>query len=255
MRPFRIALVFVLSLLATMLAVPGPTAAAGPSNHASVGPGCGQVTGIVGQLPRDGVDYAEHCDGTFENGYAWWASGQGEPYFGGFAERYDVGPAEVTGIRLYLTGIGNYNPELTEDLFVWGHGIDGQPGAVLGMVPSVPVEPYGVWPNVTAHDFEISASVGATFYVGCQANWPWEDHVWWFNAVDLDGPMGEPWTCILPDVPGGYPSGWQSVDMVWGEDAHSMGIGVYYDSGVSSVPVQERWTPSSWGMVKELFHN
>jgi hypothetical protein len=239
---------FTLASLAAIL----PAAAAAAGGSSSVGAGVGRVAQVFGDLSGGQTMYAEHCDGTFEDGYAWYSEGTGEPYYGAFAERYDVGPCEVVGIRLYLTSIGYYDPANSEDLFVWDRGVGGAPGDVLGMVPAVEVDPPALWPEVSAQDFAISATAGATFYIGGQANWPPCSHIYWFNAVDLDGPVGDPWTCVLPGGP--HPEGWQHTNVVWEDNASSLGIGVYYQSGTSSVsggrPQREL---STWGRVKRLF--
>src|SRR5512140_391671 len=187
MKSSKVVYLLPLALLAGVVVSAGARAsAAAPAT--SVGPAGGQVTLSDQGLQGRDATYLEHGDGTFENAYAWWSGGQGDPYYGAFAEGYDVGgPVTITGMRLYLTQIGSWDPALTEDLFVWGHGVEGGPGTVLGMIAGASVPAPPIWPGVGAFDFSIDATAGGQFYVGCQANWPYEDHVHWFNAVDLTG--------------------------------------------------------------------
>ncbi|MBD3236881.1 MAG: hypothetical protein GF330_09265 [Candidatus Eisenbacteria bacterium] len=236
------------SLAALLLLLAAPIAA--DQSCVQLGPGTGLCSEIQGDLPREDLVYWESCDGTFENAYCWDILVLEEPYYGGFAEGFG-GPAEVAGMRIYLTSMeGTASDDV--DLYVWTAGIPG-PGAVVAVVPAV-VESIPVWPDVVAYDFDISADVGNRFYVGIwddpeQGGCPWS----WFIAADQNGPLGSPWTCIGPDW--GYPTGWQDPSIVWGS-TNSMGLGVYVRgaAGIGDHP-GDRPAPHAptWGQIKTVF--
>jgi hypothetical protein len=157
-------------------------------------------------------------------------------------------------MRVYITQIGHYAGE-TQDLFIWGDGLY-EPGCVLQMVPDVPMHEVPFWPEIAANDFAIQADVGPEFYVGHQANF---DHFCcaWYTAVDFDGPGGDPWTCVSPELGGQHPEGWVNPDEVW-TDAHvqAMGIGVYVVTGatVEDFPDETIFDKrTTWGQIKAIY--
>ena len=54
-------------------------------------------------------------DGSFENGYAWSGSGVQPPYFGAFAESYDLGQVNVLCAAFWLTQTGNFVDDTADD--------------------------------------------------------------------------------------------------------------------------------------------
>ncbi len=242
-------------LTALLLVAPAHTAQP-PDKHAAqglvgvhvLGPAEGVLTGDPG--PRDDAVLWENHDGTFENGYCWDWTVLEEPYQGAFAEGF-MGPADVVGVRIYLTGVSTHDGD-DVDIFVWGSGVEG-PGPVLAMVSYQGVEQPPFWPEVRPYDFEIQAPVGQVFYVGL-----WDVPtlygcpISWFICADEDGPYGAPWTYI--PLESGYDPGWHSPDTVWGVTS-SLGIGVYVQatSGVQEGTLRPVEKSTTWGAIKALF--
>ena len=183
-----------------------------------------------------------HHDGGFENAFCWSFDGILPPYFGSFAEGYDLGSGTVSCGAYWLTCISYYyfNPA---DIYVWQGGVSGPPSAVLALVPDVSFENFWQWPQCGQNDVEIDACVLGEFAIGLWVDFSVEVCNY-YVAADLDGPEGHPWTCIAPGQE--WPSGWQDPSIVWGP-VTSMGIGVYFDEGAS--PVQS----ATWGGIKALF--
>jgi len=178
----------------------------------------------------------------FENGYAWSGSGVQAPYFGAFAESYDLGQVNVECGAFWLTQIGSFLDE-TADLYIWSGGITAEPGEVLWMLPEHLFEPPAVWPNLSQHNVEVGYWIDGEFTIGLRPNHSTTAVI--FVAVDLDT-NSHPWTCVAPGI--GYPEGWQHPGIVWLEPQVSMGIGVGVYVTCWS-PVQS----STWGAVKGLF--
>ena len=80
-----------------------------------------------------GVVHCNH-DGTFENGYS--ISHLVPPYYGCFAESFDLGYGLLEAAHFWFTQIGYYNDE-PMDVYVWEGGVSGEPGEVLYMLPEV----------------------------------------------------------------------------------------------------------------------
>lgn len=221
----------------------------------NLGPGEGVVVEVDGNVPWDEWEYWQNCDGTFENAYCWYCWVHEDPFYSAFAEGFH-GPAEVRGMRVYVTQAGCWQGE-GQDIFVWGSGIEG-PGCVLAMIPNVPLLNVPHWPDVGANDCEIEASVGPRFYVGANGVWPYDLCLCpWYNAVDEDGPGGNPWTCIHPDCPNWDGEGWTQMWEYPGMEAvRSVGIGVYVEGTASVDEFPEDRQPAesaTWGRVKALF--
>lgn len=198
----------VLVLCAATL--PGATA---DSNVSDLDPRAGTCASVLdgastlivdpdNDFPRQ-WEYWEHCDGTFENGFCWHYPWHQDPYYSAVAEGFS-GPAQVRGMRVYLTQVGCFADE-TMDLSVWGGGPQG-PGCVLSMIPEASVLNVPFWPEVGVNDYEIDASVGPRFYVGANGVWPHHDYLCpWYHAFDIAGPPGDPWTCCHPGMGGQIP--------------------------------------------------
>jgi len=183
-------------------------------------------------------------DGSAENGYCWHYHGTIPPYFGAFAECYPYDPvnAEVCGIQLHLTSL-DY-PCLPLDAYVWQDEA-GVPGQVLSMTPALDPCPVSQWPSVSTHDLALEpVLVSGSYWVGFWVDLSMQP-CGWFVAADTDGPGGCPYTNIAPGI--GYPSGWQSVSVVWGP-TQAVGIGAW------ARPAGENATAAtSWGHVKLLY--
>lgn len=191
-------------------------------------------------------------DGSVENGYCWDGVGSGPPYYGAFAEGYDLGVGSITCGAFWLTQVG-YHWGRGMDVYIWDGGVTCEPGAVLFMLPGVVPTNIPFWPDCGKNDFTISCDVTGEFTIGWWADWN-EYICEWFTCVDENGPGGHPWTCICPGV--GYPSGWQSPTVVF-PSCVSIAIGVYFSrdaSGIEEFP--EEGPPAeapTWGQIKATF--
>jgi hypothetical protein len=197
------------------------------------------IQGVQGDACAQGTLYYNH-DGSFENGYAWQYGGVVAPYYGAFAEGYDLGVGIVRCASLWLSQTGNA-PGHTCDVYVWGS--DGlNPTDVKCVVTGVVPAGIGMWPTITQHDVDINCCVSGGFFVGYWGNWPGA-YTAWYCAADLDGFGGLPRTNIAPGI--GYPTGWQDPSLIWGT-TQSMGLGAYFGEGI---PAEN----PTWGSIKALF--
>jgi hypothetical protein len=190
----------------------------------------------------EGVLFHNH-DGSAENGYAWSGAGTVPPYYGAFAEAYDLGGGTVVCGAYWLSQIGYFSGE-PMDCYVWEGGVTTEPGDVLCMIPGVVPGNVPLWPDCGQNDVEIGCCVSGEFTVGYWADFS-DQAPQFYICVDEDGPGGYPWTCVAPDI--GYPTGWQHPGMVWGDMTISMCIGAYFGDDPS--PAESR----TWGSVKALF--
>lgn len=229
--------------LATLLLAAMPCLA-GATDFDSVG-----YTSEPGEIIGGGLDECTgtllfHHDETFENGYAWRYNGVAPPYYGSFGEGFAMGGnATIQCIALWLTQVGGYSDEIC-DVYIWEGGVTTEPGAVLSVLYDVEPGPPAIWPDISQHDVDIPdyAVNDGELTVGYWPNWP-GGYASFYCSADLDGPGGNPWTCLAPAS--GYGTGWADPSVVWGP-TESMGLGFYYD-----VP-----TPAgsaTWGAVKRLF--
>jgi hypothetical protein len=194
-------------------------------------------------------------DYSFEYGYCagdFGVEGVQEPYSGSLAEGFDLGPGRVDCASFWVTQIG-YMWYEENDIYVWDGGVTREPGEVLALVPGVPWDPPGFWPEFTRTDVPLSVCVTSDFTVGCWQHW----FGGWCNeyiCADLDGPGGHPWTHIAPGLQ--WPSGWQDPSIVFGP-IQSMAIGVQFSQDPASV--EDEWEDSerpaspTWGGIKALF--
>lgn len=187
-------------------------------------------------------DLFVHHDNSFENAYCWIYEGIQPPYYGSFAEGYDLGPGCVSCGAYWLTYAGAIWPH-PADIYVWEGGVTSEPLSVLTVIPGIYFDNIWEWPSCGQNDVEIGSPVAGEFSLGFWADFssiPCE----YYCGADLDGPQGNPWTCIAPGQE--WPTGWQDPSIVYGP-TRSMGIGVYFDEGASPV------RGATWGRIKSLF--
>ncbi len=214
--------------------------AANAENFSSTGYSAG--TTIVGSgvdACANGTLFVNH-DGGFENGYCWQSGGIVPPYYGAFAEGFDLGSGCVFCGAFWLTQVGQFTGR-PADLYVWDG--DNPPGAVVGMVAGHVFQNIAIWPSISQHDADMGICVYGPFSIGYWADFSAEV-CQWFIAADQDGFGGMPWTCIAPGI--GYPTGWNNPTAVWGP-TQSMGLGAWFGAGYSPVEAQ------TWGSIKALF--
>jgi hypothetical protein len=183
-----------------------------------------------------------HSDDTYESLYAWEYGGCRAPDWGSFAERYE-GHQQVAAIVLDLTEI--YWDSGRLDACVWDDD-DGRPGEVVRLVADLVPSGLPPWPLFSRQVFELEdpPCVQDSWWVGYWGNWPGY-YARFYVGADLNGPGGgSPMTKIAPGQ--GYPTGWQDVDIVWGQTA-ALGIGAEVED--CPTPVES----PTWGAVKALF--
>jgi hypothetical protein len=179
-------------------------------------------------------------DDSFENGYCWQYSGVSPPYYGAFAEAFDLGCGVAVCGSYWFTQIG-YG-WLPVDVYVWQGGLGQAPGDVICLVPNVTGLSVPFWPACGRNDVEIGCDVSGEFSIGYWTNYAYEACGLWICA-DENGPDGCPWTCIAPGI--GYPSGWQHANVAY-PDAVSLGIGAFFEEEPSPT------TSGTWGAMKAL---
>ncbi|MBM3958041.1 MAG: hypothetical protein FJ313_08330 [Gemmatimonadetes bacterium] len=227
--------------LAVLLGVLTLVGVAGADNYAALG--YSEDTVIQSDMGDQcvGVPIYNH-DMSFENGYCWQYGGIVPPYYGAFAEGFDLGAVNVECGLFWLTQIGYYYGQ-TIDVYVWDGGVYGPPTGVLCVVPGVTGLNVGYWPSCTMNDIEIGCCVTGDFSVGAWGNWPGQSCAFYYCA-DENGFGGFPWTNIAPGI--GYPTGWNNVNVVF-SGAISMGFGATIDDHPSAPESR------TWGAIKGLF--
>jgi hypothetical protein len=199
-------------------------------------------------IPSQSDDCSEgelihNFDGSIESGYCWDMGGVSPPYFGAYAEAYDLGVGCIVCGAYWFTQIGYFlgNPM---DAYVWEGGITAEPDGVLCLIPGVVPSNIPYWPECGQNDVQMGCCVSGEFAVGWWADWSPQFLCEWYICADTDGPVQHPWTCVQPGT--GYPSYWQHVyDIVPG--CSSLAIGVYFTEEPSPV------TSETWGAVKAFF--
>ncbi len=189
------------------------------------------------ETERDRQILLMHADGTYETGYI--HSDMPPPDWGAFAEKYE-GSVLVGGVVLDLIRPQGGMENTAIDVYIWSDG-GGQPSSVMAIVRDVEVTNVPYWPDVGRNVVNLGAPVWVegAWWVGF-----WEHDMAYYIAADLDGPGGG--TPMMKIPPGaGYPTGWQSVDLVWGPTA-ALGIGAEVD-----LPTPAE--PTTWGSIKALY--
>jgi hypothetical protein len=187
-----------------------------------------------------GVLLCNH-DFSFENAYCWQYEGAAPPYYGAFAEGYEVGGRSVECGIYWLTTLGWYPDPM--DVYVWSGGVDGPPGGVLCMIPGVGPLNVGYWPACAENEIEMHCCSSGEVAVGFWSNNAGEQCTF-YCCADESGTPGHPWTCIAPGI--GYPTGWQHPSVVF-PGCSSMGIGITVTEDPS--PVES----NTWGEIKSLY--
>jgi hypothetical protein len=141
----------------------------------------------------------------------------------------------------------------TLDAYVWADAA-GQPGAVLSLRVGYYPATNPVWPEYGHHVVQLPPGCHSTPSWWAGAWWNWGDQhspFYWYVMADVDGPGGCPMIKVPPDIGGGYPSGWQSVSLIWRETT-AIGIGVQIQQLLPSEVPEPSSEPSTWGRVKAL---
>lgn len=199
-------------------------------------PACGQVSEVATELgyradvqiissgDQDdcGPRLEHNHDGSMENGYCWGFGGIVPPYYGAFAEAFDLGPTTLRCGAYWFTQIGYYTGQPT-DFYVWEGGITDPPGGVLAVVPGVTGLDIPFWPECGRSDIEFDLEVDGEFTVGSWADFS-QEVCGYYVCADENGPEGHPWVNFAPGI--GYPTGWHHVSMLF-PDCVSMGIGAW----------------------------
>ncbi len=187
-----------------------------------------------------------NADGSYENGYTWWYGGQIAPYYGAFAEGYEV-TGTICGQQYALTtSTGMFNCQKL-DAYLWNS--DGNnPTSVIHVDAGVSIDQPAIWPSISLADINTTDEpVRGNFFVGYWGEWQGA-MAGWFIGADVDGFGGMPRTNIAPGI--GYPTGWNNVSLIWGP-TQAVGIGAYILMGPPPpVPVSIQ----TWGRIKSLYH-
>jgi len=214
----------------------------------TLGPGTGTVTNPEREEPCGWLRL--NSDETYENGYAWTYQGMVPPYYGAFAEYFPGGQPEVCAIVLDLTTIAPRTNFM--DAYIWDDD-NGRPGSVLCMTPDVYIEGVARWPAISRHvvALEPYCYPEGAWWAGYWGHWRGVAS-WWVGAdVEGEGEAGRPFNNIAPGL--GYPTGWQSVDVVFGP-TRSIGIGILAHTLLpSAAPEEGRQALGSWGRIKGLY--
>jgi hypothetical protein len=238
---------FLLLLLATCT-LSFTSARAGDPAAALRGGGGTLITAIGSRQPCEGelLFHGDGGAGGYEDAYAWQYGGVQAPYYGAFADSFGI-DVEICALFFDFTRRSGYDHPDDVDAYVWEEA-GGQPGNVLAVVHAL-VEGVAAWPNFSRHFVELPENVSLPVWVGYWGDWPDELASWYVCAdTDPDGPnAGAPMTNIAPGI--GYPTGWQSVDLVWPLDrrTRALGLGAVIYGG--PVPVDG----PTWASIKSLF--
>jgi hypothetical protein len=142
-------------------------------------------------------------------------------------------------------------------VFIWDNDASDIPGNVLAITTNVNPGTIATWPNFTRVEvpLEFPAYPTGSWWAGfCLVGNRWDYPVYCIGANQSDEPgQGRPFTNIAP-WGDGYPTGWHSVDEIWGTTAN-LGIGILAHT------LQPAATPAptpagqlaSWGRIKDLY--
>jgi hypothetical protein len=181
----------------------------------------GSGGGVERDGPRDCGVVSMHADDVYYAAFAWSGDGSAPPYYGAFAECYDV-PGPICGIVLDLTQNGGQAGQ-TCDLYVWADD-NGAPGPVLAMRSGVDPGPIAPWPEVSRHILSIpEITPDGPYWVGFWGNWAGAPAGWYVGADGSSFENGCPRTNIAPGQE--HPKGWTDVKVPF-LPADALGIGV-----------------------------
>ena len=232
----------VCAILLALCVVCGATGAEEAEDFASLGY---REDTVIENYARDecvGTLVYNH-DSSYENAYCWQLEEVAPPYYGAWAEGFDLGPVNVECAVLWFTTPSPYWEPNPIDVYVWDGGVQGPPENVLCLLPDIEDFQMGFWPEIRQNDIEIDCCVSGDFSVGY-----WTDDSDCFCVIycpaDENGPGGNPWTCIAPGL--GYPTGWQHPNVVH-PNCVSMGLGATITEDPSPADSQ------TWGKIKSLY--
>jgi len=238
---------FPLALL-VLCSLPFATAAAADPTARLEGGGGTQITALGSRQPCEG-DLLFHGDGGvggYEDAYTWQYGGVQAPYYGAFADSFGA-DVEICALFFDLTRTAQYAHPDDLDAYIWEEA-GGVPGNVL-MVVNAYIDEVAVWPDFSRHFVELPSNVALPVWVGYWGDWPGEQASWFICAdTDAGGPNpGTPMTNVAPGT--GYPTGWQSVDLIWPLDrrTRALGLGAVIYGGPVPAPA------STWAAIKSLF--
>lgn len=227
--------------IALLIFVLGVGAATAGSEFNQLGPA--ETGAIIPSNSDDctGTPFHNH-DLSFEGAYAWQYGGVIPPFYGAFAEGFNLGEVWIECGAMWATRIWDWDPH-PYDMYIWEGGITSAPGNVLHVVVDCIPENVPLWPTMGENHAEIGYAVSGEFALGYWADFSSQQCAW-FLGGDIDGPGGFPWTCIVPGI--GYPTGWQNPSIVWGQ-IRSLGLGGTHTEIPTSVKSE------TWGGIKRLF--
>ncbi len=247
-----VSLVAVLAVGLFSVALAGPYSSLGYSNE----------TVVIEPEGRPGrLEVANH-DGTFEDAFCWQGAGcvgSTPPYYGCFAEAFDLTYGEVNGISIWLTRGGDDSFSSDLDILVWDGGVLSSPedASVIEVFPGAIPTNVPMWDTVGRNDFPVTTfTIHDPFSVGYYSDFA-GTNCDWFLAVDRDGAGGgHPWTNVLPDLED-LPDGWVTPDQVWGAPVASFGIAIDF-TDLSDAPFDDDYDhgsdeSSTWAQVKALY--
>ncbi|MBD3335038.1 MAG: hypothetical protein GF355_05940 [Candidatus Eisenbacteria bacterium] len=199
-----------------------------------------------------GAILVQNDDGSFENGYSWRFGGVVPPEYGAWAECYDA--EYVCGVELMLTQDG-YFGEQDMDVYVWDASSEGNPppgpdpANVLCVLPGIIPDPPAMWPDVSAHDYQVCCLTEGQHFVGYWPNWPGAGVGWYVAADEIPPEVGCPRTKIAPGI--GYTTGWNHPNVVATfSGCRNLGLREYSGLGDCQPTAAQ---PTSWGRIKSLY--
>jgi hypothetical protein len=196
-----------------------------------------------------------HHDGTFEDAFCFQFGGVAPPYCGAFAEAY-ANRSEIhviDDVVLWVTQVGAWGGQ-PFDLYVWEGGVSGPPGLVLHHASGRTLDNVPMWPMVAENHLHLGLrQPQGDFAVGYWADFS-QSACTWYVAADRTGDAGNPWVDIAPGL--GYPTGWQSPELLWPPPVRSLGIGmtvILVDTGVAEPDPEGTVLLSTWRKIKALY--
>jgi hypothetical protein len=185
-------------------------------------------------------------DGTYEDVAYWQYPAVMVPDYGALAEGFPGISGYVCGIRLELRRAYNMSGNGFIDPYVWEFDPGTEnPGAVLSVIPILPVNDVPAYPATLTLDVQMPESYAGSngFFVGY---WPRSALNGSDFSLGVDYDLtGCPRTKWAPGL--GYPTGWGT----WDIGGYTMYKSLALDAFVTANPTPVRET--SWGAVKKLY--